>query len=63
MKKINYYLGIISIILFVLGCDKIDGPRREVDNSGTQLSENSIVIDGDTLTVELDSSTAIQRVL
>ncbi len=63
MKKIKYYLVALSFLLVIHSCDKIDGPRREVDNSGTQLSLDSIVIDGDTLTIGLDSSTAIQRVL
>ncbi len=63
MKKLKYYSGLLAFTLVVNGCDKIDGPRREVDNSGTQLSENSIVIQGDTLTVDADSSTALQRVM
>ena len=63
MKKINYYFAIAVLSLVVYGCDKIEGPRLEDDNSGVSYGDNLIIVDGDSILFEEDTSAAVQRVL
>lgn len=63
MKKIHYYFAIAVLSVAIYACDKIDGPRLEDDNSGTSYGDNLIIVDGDSLIFDTDSSAAIQRVL
>ncbi len=63
MKKIYNYTLVALLAFAVYACDKIDGPRTEVNNSGVVLGDNAIVISGDTIVFDADSSSAVQRVL
>ena len=63
MKKIKKYLPAILLVVSIVSCDKIDGPRLEEDNSGISIGDNAVVIEGDTLVVADDLSPAVQRVM
>jgi Outer membrane protein Omp28 len=63
MKTIKKYLPAVLLIISIVSCDKIEGPRKEEDNSGVNIGDNAVVIEGDTLVVADDPSPAVQRVM
>lgn len=58
----KFLLPLLFFAMIQMACDKVEN-TREVTDKGTTLSDNAVIIDGDTLTVTEDPSSVNKHVL